>query len=186
MKKVLILIEIGFEEVEALTPADLLRRAGIEVVLATSARKKLVMGRNAITILCDETYSQLADQKFDMLLIPGGAGGVEELKRSQFVLDLIQKFHREQKWIAAICAGPLVLKTAGILKNQTLTSYPSAKGELEGITNYVEDRVVVDGNLITSRGPGTAIEFGLSLIKNLLGGIEGIEKANQIKTQVVG
>jgi len=181
MKKVLILIETGFEEVEALAPVDLLRRAGAEVVLATSVSNRQVKGRNEITIICDVTYESVEAQTFNMVIIPGGAGGVEVLGKNSFALNLIKEYFAQKKWVGAICAAPLVLKKAGVLHQQSITSYPSAKPELEKLTNYLEERVVTDGHLVTSRGPGTAVEFGLTLVEKLY----GRERANEIQRQII-
>ncbi|MES0489859.1 MAG: DJ-1 family glyoxalase III [Leptospirales bacterium] len=181
MKKVLILIETGFEEVEALTPVDLLRRAGAEVVLATSVSNCQVTGRNEITVLCDAAYETVDPGEFDMVVIPGGNGGVDALSKNSFALDLIREYFAQKKWVGAICAGPLVLKEAGVLNWQSITSYPSTKSELTAITNYSDERVVTDGHLITSRGPGTSVEFGLTLVEKLF----GPEKATEIQRQIV-
>ena len=182
MKKVLVFIENGFEEVEALAPVDLLRRAGAHVVMATGVANKTIVGRNQITIVCDNTYEEIRNENFDMVVVPGGKGCVDALQENSFALDLLKKYYNDKKWVAAICAAPLVLKRAGVLNNQSITSYPSNKPDLDQITNYLENRVVIDGNLITSRGPGTAVEFALALVEKLF----GPEKAAEIKTQVVG
>ena len=152
------------------------------MVLATSAPDLHVTGRNMITIVCDKTNDQVSGEDFDLLVLPGGGSGVEALQKSSFALDLIRSYFEQKKWVGAICAAPLVLKKAGVLHGQSITSYPSAQVELKGLTNYRQERVVIDDFLITSRGPGTAVEFGLALIEKLF----GPKKSFEIKTQVVG
>ena len=182
MKNVLILLEDGFEEIEALAPVDLLRRAGAHVTMATSNEDLQVTGKSGVTVLCNHTYNEISHQEYDLLILPGGGGGVDALCRSPFALEQIRKYFEQKKWVGAICAAPLVLKEAGVLQNHTITSYPSARKELESLSDYREERVVIDEFLIPSRGPGTAVEFALALIEKLY----GPEMSRQIKEQVAG
>jgi 4-methyl-5(b-hydroxyethyl)-thiazole monophosphate biosynthesis len=184
MKKVLLLLHPGVEEIEAVTAIDLLRRAGIEVLTVSVTSDLEVIGGRGIALKADALLS--ADPKqtfeaFDMLVIPGGPG-VDELRKHPGVLELVRRFHREDRLIAAICAAPLVLLDAGITPGHTLTSFPSAEEELRPkVKAYVSNRVVRDGKLITSRGAGTAEEFSLALIEILA----GPEAAEQTRKRIV-
>lgn len=187
MKKVLLLLHPGVEEIEAVTAIDLLRRAGIEVTTVSVTSHLEVTGGRGIALKADALLP--ADPKqafetfeaFDMLVIPGGPG-VDELRKHPDVLELVRRFHREDRWIAAICAAPLVLLDAGIIAEHVLTSFPSAEAELRPkVKAYVSDRVVRDGKLITSRGAGTAEEFSLALIEILA----GPEAAEQTRKRIV-
>lgn len=164
MKRVLCILENGFEEIETVTPVDLLRRAGVEVVMA-GVSSAMVKGRSGISIQADAMLKEIDLQNFDVLFLPGGPA-VMELRKNVQVLDLIRQYAAEEKIIAAICAAPLLLKDAGILEGKFFTAHFSTQAELPSTTG---ERVVEDGNLITSRGAGTAIEFGLALIEKMLG-----------------
>lgn len=164
----------GFEEIEAVTPIDLLRRAGAEVTIA-SLREGPVTGRCGIRIEADVLLSEVDPDSFDLLLIPGGPG-VAELRSDGRPVLLARDFNAAGKIIAAICAAPLVLKDAGLLDGRRFTSHDSVHDELPGVT---DERVVVDGNLITSRGAGTALDFGLALVRHLVGeaAVADVERA---------
>jgi protein deglycase len=175
MPKVVILLADGFEEVEAVAIVDVLRRADIEVTIAglhegpvTSARK--------IRVLPDTVIDTIRTEDFDMVLLPGGQPGSDNLNNDARVLTLIREFHTKGKLTGAICAAPYVLANAGILDGRHATSYPTYKDRL-GKVVYEEQTVVEDGNVMTSRGPGTALCFGLSIVAKLV----GKEKAQQIR-----
>ena len=176
-KRVLCLLVTGFEEIETITPIDLLRRAEAEVVIAALGREKLVTGRCGISVEADATLAEVADQDFDALLIPGGPG-VKALRTDGRPAELAKKFSEQNKLIAAICAAPTVLADAGLLTNRRFTAHFSVHSELPGA--LAEERVVKDGNLITSRGAGTAIEFGLALVGELFGETKASEVAKAI------
>lgn len=164
MKRVLCLLEKGFEEIEAIAPVDLLRRAGIEVVMAgVSARE--VTGKCGVRVISDALFSEVFSDDFDALLLPGGPA-VMELRNNAEVIALIRAFHVSGKLIAAICAAPLLLKDAGILKGERISAHDSTFGELPEITGR---RVEREANLLTSRGAGTAIDFGLAFVALLVG-----------------
>lgn len=164
MKRVLCLLENGFEEIEAVTPVDVLRRAGVEVVLAGVSGIS-VTGKSGIRIKADTLLENVGEDGFDALLLPGGPA-VMELRKNAVVLDLIRGFFGKEKLIAAICAAPLLLHDAGILDGREFTSHFSTKSELPGNTG---ESVVSDGTFITSRGAGTALEFGLEMVNVLSG-----------------
>ena len=156
----------AFEEVEALAPVDLLRRAGAEVTLASLAGDKLVTGRCGITVQADAALAEVIAREFDLLLIPGGPG-VETLRRDGRPARLAREFTQAGKAVAAICAAPTVLADAGLLTGKRFTAHFSVHGELARALG--NERVVEDGLLITSRGAGTALDFGLTLVRRLFG-----------------
>ena len=167
MKKVLVALAPGFEEIETITVVDILRRAGARVVLAAT-EKGPIEGSRGVSVLSDTLIDQVDDNDFDLVVLPGGQPGTANLQKNETVKAIIQNMHRSRKPVAAICAAPIILHSAGILKNMVATSHPSVREQLNGI-GYSEERVVVDGNIITSRSPGTALEFALKLVEILFG-----------------
>lgn len=167
MKKVLVALAPGFEEIETITVVDILRRAGARVVLAATEEGP-IEGSRGVSVLPNMLIDQIDDNDFDLVVLPGGQPGTTNLQKNEKVKTIIQNMHRSKKQVAAICAAPTILRTAGILKNTTVTSHPSVKDQLQDI-DYSEDRVVVDGNIVTSRSPGTALEFALTLVEILFG-----------------
>lgn len=167
MKTVLVILAPGFEEVEAFGPVDMLRRAGVDVTTAGTV-DGVIVGRNDIKTLADESLDHVMNDEFDMILLPGGRGGTENMMTDERVRRIIEHHNEEGKYIAAICAAPTVLADIGVTRGKTITSHPSVKSQFRTET-YSEDRLVVDGNIITSRGPGTALEFGLKLVEILAG-----------------
>jgi 4-methyl-5(b-hydroxyethyl)-thiazole monophosphate biosynthesis len=155
----------GFEEIEAVAAIDILRRGGVKVNLA-ALDFKLVDGGHDIMIKADSLIDTLPDYEFNMLILPGGGKGVENMLESEAVTTLIKRFDAEGKWIAAICAAPKVLEHAGILKGKKITCYPGIRNEIK-TAHHIDADVVVDHNIITSRGPATAIAFGLKLLETL-------------------
>ena len=162
MKRVLVPLAEGFEELEAVTIIDILRRAGIEVVVASLAGSP-VTGSHGIRIAADTPLAALVEQDFDMIALPGGMPGAEHLRNDPRIAGFVRRLHDLGRPVAAICAAPMVLAAAGILEGRRATSYP---GFLDGATG---EAVVVDRNVITSRGPGTALDFALALVEELLG-----------------
>lgn len=177
MAAVLAILAEGFEEIEALTPVDLLRRAGANVTLAALAEGIHVTGRSGITIHANTTLTAVEAATFDCLFLPGGPG-VKHLRADPRVKNLVLRQHTAGGWLAAICAAPTVLHDAGLLAGRRYTAHFSVAPELNAI--LAEERVVVDGRLITSRGAGTALDFGLVLIEKLL----SPEKAREIAQSV--
>ncbi|MBN1410583.1 MAG: DJ-1/PfpI family protein [Spirochaetales bacterium] len=176
MKKAGILLADGFEEVEAITPADFLNRAGVSVVTIGIGGNE-IKGSHGITIKTDTTIGRFS-QDLDCIIIPGGMPGAKNVAASAEALKLVNKTFKDGKLVAAICAAPAVVLTkTDIIKNKKVTSFPGYEKNFPDST-YLEDRVVVDGNLITSRGAGTAAEFALKIIENLVSG----EKADKIKS----
>ena len=172
-KSALVLLATGFEEIEATCPIDLLRRADVAVTTASCEKSLLVSGRSNIKIEADCLLNEQSARAHDPLVIPGGPG-VFELRDNPRILSLVQDFDRAGKIIGAICAAPLLLLDSQVLRNRKHTAHGSASSELPDL--MTDQLVVHDENLMTSRGAGTAVEFGLSLISALL----GKEKAKEI------
>lgn len=166
--KVLVLFAEGFEEVEGVTQVDFLRRAGVEVSTVSITDSKGVKGNFGITIQTEVTLGEINDEQYDMVVLPGGVKGMENLKANAKVTALLEKFYKEDKWVAAICASPTILGTIGLLEGKKAVCYPGFENGLIGAT-VVSDDVVVDGKIITSKGPGTSFQFALKLIEALCG-----------------
>jgi 4-methyl-5(b-hydroxyethyl)-thiazole monophosphate biosynthesis len=175
MPKVVILFAEGFEEVEAVAIVDVLRRAEIDVTIA-GLRQGPVTSARRVRVLPDTVIDTIRTEDFDMIVLPGGQPGSDNLNNDARVRRLITEFHAKGKLTGAICAAPYVLANAGILEGKHVTSYPTYRDRL-GKVVYEEQTVVEDGNVMTSRGPGTALCFGLSIVAKLV----GKEKALQIK-----
>ncbi len=176
-KKVLCLLVNGFEEIETVVPIDLLRRAGIEVTLASLTGQIAVTGRCQMTLMADTLLESINASQYDLLFIPGGPG-VKTLRNDTRPAQLAGSFVAAGKPVAAICAAPLVLHDAGLLKGRRFTAHFSTDNELpQALKN---ERVVVDGPIMTSRGAGTAIDFGLALVQHLAGAPAGESTAKAI------
>jgi len=171
MASVLLPLANGFEEVEAVSLIDVLRRGGVEVRIAHldgDMDTELVLGANGITIKADTSIKNVIVEDFDMILLPGGWGGTYALAENEIVQRLIKEFQVDNKVIGSICAAAFALKSAGVLTHN-YTCYPGAKEEID-YDGYRDDKMVVtDGNIMTSRGPGTALCFGLEILKRLVG-----------------
>jgi len=168
MKKIFIHLADGFEEVEAITPVDVLRRAGCEVVIVSVTGKKEVRGAHGITVLADRLFEESDYEYADMILLPGGQPGSDNLNRHEGLKKQIIVFHEQDKMIAAICAAPLVLGSAGVLKGKKATCFPGVEPKLTGAT-CTGNPVEIDGNITTGKGPGVAMKFSLSLVESLVG-----------------
>lgn len=166
MKKVLVPLAPGFEEIEALTVVDILRRAGAEVTTAGTTPGP-IEGRSAIRVLPD-TVMENAASDYDMIVLPGGAVGAENLRKNELVRAALERAAQKGRLVAAICAAPAVLSAVGVSRGRVVTSHPSVRGLLSEVT-VSEERVVADGNIITSQGPGTAMEFAFRLVETLFG-----------------
>lgn len=166
MKNALVILAPGFEEIEAITIIDLLRRADINVTTASISEKE-VTGSHNIPVIADALINEITNTDFDIVLLPGGPG-VSNLEKSQKVLDLILVQAAKNKLLGAICAAPIVLNRAGLLTNKSVTSHPSEEKTFTN-SNYLYENVVMDGNIITSRAVGTALDFSLKIIETLIG-----------------
>ncbi len=174
--RVLVPLANGFEEIEAITVIDILRRAGVEVVTAGVGAEVVEASRKTRHVP-DTTMEKAGDQGFDAIILPGGQVGANHLKKDSMVRDCLLRHARDGKWVAAICAAPTVLQDIGLLAGRRATSHPSVRGELTG-AQYVEERVVVDGRIVTSRAAGTAMEFAFKLVE-LLRGSQSVAEVNQ-------
>jgi 4-methyl-5(b-hydroxyethyl)-thiazole monophosphate biosynthesis len=182
MKKVLIPIADASEEVEAVITIDLLRRAGIHVVVASIYPDRLqVTASRKTKLVADALLSEVAHQSFDMIIIPGGLPGAAHLRDSEVLTKLLLQQNADNKWIAAICAAPVyVLQTHGILQGKAATCFPGEQNNLKD-QSRADETVVVDHNCITSQGVGTAIPFALEIIKQL----EGQAKSSDVARAIV-
>ncbi len=168
MKRAMIILAEGFEEMEAVAPIDVLRRAEVEVTVAGLDRDHVKAARGTV-IKTDKVFDG-GEPLPDALVFPGGLPGAENLAGSAMVKDYIRKMDSENRVIAAVCAAPaLVLGPAGVLKGKKATCYPGLEKNFDISVKHVKDEVVQDGNIITSRGPGTALPFALKIAENLVG-----------------
>ena len=177
---VYMLLGTGFEETEAIAPLDLLRRAGVEV-LTVGINGKVVYGSHKIGVEADIEIGQMDLTGLDMIILPGGLGGVASIRASQEAMDAIRFAYENGKYTAAICAGPTVLADLGIVDGKNATCYPGCEGGMGQALMAENAASVVDGKLITGTSAGCAIPFGLSLIEVL----KGKEEAERIAKQIV-
>ena len=178
MTRVLIPVVDGFEEIELVTPVDILRRCGVEVTMA-GLHDRHATGSPGIGLSLDALLADCMDSLYDALLLPGGPG-TRHLREAPQVLELVRRHHVGGSIIAAICAAPTILARAGILSGRRATCYPTCEGDMAGAI-LVHEPVVIDGTLITSRGAGTAMPFSLAVAEALM----GAEKARDIARAVV-
>jgi 4-methyl-5(b-hydroxyethyl)-thiazole monophosphate biosynthesis len=168
-----LLLAPGFEEVEAVTPADFLRRAGVEVRLV-GIGGRLVEGGHGIRLEADTAVEELTEEP-DGVIVPGGMPGAANIAASAAAMDLIRRTHARGRLVAAICAAPaVVLEPAGVLAGKRATCFPGFEERFTS-ARFSRNRVVVDGNVVTSRGPGTAAEFSIKLIELIAGRPKALE-----------
>lgn len=169
MPKVLVPLAEGCEELEAVTIIDLLRRGGIEVVVA-GLQPGIIKASRGTLLVPDCTLDVALHESYDMVVLPGGMPGMTHLRDDPRIIPLLQKMAREGKYTCAICAAPAVLASAGLLAGKTATSYPGFVEKMNlPDTTFSNEPVVKDGRVITSRGPGTAMDFALELVETLAG-----------------
>ena len=174
---ILVPLAKGFEEIEAVTIVDVLRRADLKVVTAGLSEIN-VEGSRGIEVIADTLFRDINPDEFDAIVLPGGSPGYVNLSNSNRLLDILRKFNSEKKMIAAICAGPIVLAKAGIIGNRDVTVFPGLEKE---VPKYVNEEVVCSDNIITSKGAGTAMKFALKIVEIFL----GKSKMEEIKEQLV-
>jgi len=166
MVKALVILADGFEEMEAITPIDLLRRAGIDV-LVLGLGKKQVRSARGVEIVADDIFDSKKDYAdFEAIILPGGPG-TEKLLADNGVINCVKDFYKNEKLCCAICAAPKVFDKAGILEKRQFTCFPPVKKDIKS-GKYIDDAVVQDENILTSKAAGTAIDFSLVIIDNLL------------------
>ena len=178
-RQVLVPIADGSEEIEAVCIIDVLRRAGASVTVASVGGLQVTASRG-VKLVADTLISECADKTFDLIALPGGMPGAEHLRDSRELTEMLKRQQKEGRLYGAICASPVVvLLHHGLLKGKMATSHPGFSDSLEN-SDEVESRVVVDGNCVTSRGPGTAIEFALTLVEILFGDKKAVEVAKSM------
>ena len=180
MAKVLVPLANGCEELEAVTIIDLLRRAGVEVISAGLQPGPVQASRGTV-LLPDKLLDDVENELFDLIVLPGGLPGADHLDQDPRIKTLLNANHQRGAYIGAICAAPKVLANAGLLQNKTATAYPGVLDPMQfPATKVTTATVEIDGNVITSKGPGTAMDFALTLIECLC----GAEKRQEITTQL--
>jgi len=167
-KRVLVPLAEGFEEIEAVAIVDVLRRAEVEVVVAGLTSRRVV-GAHGMALEADALLAEVDATTFDMLVLPGGMPGTVHLLEDERVLAAVRELHARGRTTAALCAAPRVLATAGVLAGREVTSHPSVRGMLAPAEVRANPRVIRSGTIVTSQGPGTAIEFALELVRELAG-----------------
>jgi 4-methyl-5(b-hydroxyethyl)-thiazole monophosphate biosynthesis len=181
MANVLVPLAEGCEELEAVTIIDLLRRAGVDVTTA-SLQDGPIRASRGVVLVADMTLDQALQQDYDMVVLPGGLPGADHLDQDARIQQLLKTMANSGRFTAAICAAPKVLASAGLLQGKRATGYPGVLSALDLSSTTVEDVAVLqDGKVITSRGPGTAMDFALSLIENLV----GTDKRNEVEAALV-
>lgn len=170
MKKLLFILADGFEEIEAFLPVDFLRRLNFEVTLSGFFATE-VTGSHGITVKADKLLKDIP-LDFDALVLPGGMSGSVNLRDNPTVINIVKRFYKEDKLIAAICAAPIALDKAGILQGKKHTAHPSVKDSFKS-SIYTGNRIEIDNNIITGKGPGVSAEFALTIAKYLGKGAEG-------------
>lgn len=179
MKTALVLFADGSEELEAVTIVNILRRAGITVTLAGLSAGAL-RGSRGVTIVPDTTLDAVLHDSFDMIVLPGGQPGTRHLQADARVLKLVQQMAGLGRYVAAICAAPSVLASAGLLDGKRATCFPTCLDEFPNV-DLQTAAIVEDGKIITSRGPGTAMDFALLLVERLA----GYAKRNEVEAGLV-
>jgi 4-methyl-5(b-hydroxyethyl)-thiazole monophosphate biosynthesis len=182
MMKTTILIHLatGFEETEAVTIVDVLRRAGLDVTIVSLTSTLKVTGAHNISIEADLLYDEADYTHAKMIILPGGMPGTTNLMNHAGLVGQLKNFNQEEKWIAAICAAPMILGSLGFLQNRKSVCYPGFESNLTGAT-VVNEPFMVDGHIITGRGVGTALAFSLEIVRQL----KGDQLASELRTALV-
>jgi len=177
---VYMLLGTGFEETEAIAPLDLLRRAGVEIA-TVGLNGRSIRSSHGVTVEADMEIGQMDLTNLDMIILPGGLGGVASIRACREAMDAIAFAWENGKWVAAICAGPTVLQDLGITDGKRVTCFPSCESAMENASLVPGAAAIRDGKLITGTSAGCAIPFGLELVRAL----KGDEEAERIKNQIV-
>lgn len=168
MKKANIYLAEGFEEIEAITVIDVLRRADVDVNIISISNAVEVKGAHNVTVIADSTFDEIDNKSADILILPGGMPGTANLDKHEGLKSLIKEFYKDEKYIAAICAAPSILGKMELLESSMATCYPGFEKDLKGAI-HSDDLVIRHKNIITSKGPGTAMLFALELVDILVG-----------------
>ncbi|MCG8570153.1 MAG: DJ-1/PfpI family protein [Spirochaetes bacterium] len=177
--KIKVLLANGFEETEAITVIDILRRAGYDLKTVSIHSDNTVESAHGIKVIADEKLTEADFSQTELLFLPGGVPGVPNLADNEKVIKIVQDFHEQKKYLTAICAAPFVLDQAGVINDKNYTCYPSWRDKIKA-KNHSKSKVVVDDHLITSQGVGTAILFGLKIVEILSGQKKSEELAKAI------
>lgn len=177
---IIVFLADGFEEVEALTVVDYLRRVDIEVDMVSINREKNVKGAHGIEVIADKVIEGLNIEEYSGAVIPGGLPGATNLQKNSHVIEIVKKMHDKEKLLAAICAGPIVLEEAGVIDDKNFTCYPGFHKEI-GVGHYIDENTVKDKNVITGKGPALAIDFALEIVNYLL----GRDKKEELKKDIL-
>lgn len=175
-KRILVPLAEGFEEIEAITIIDILRRANLEVITASLTDNLEVKGGHNITVKADTILDKVINEDFDAISLAGGMGGMNNLKNDKRIIEKIKKMYNDKKLVSAVCASPIVLGEAKVL-NGKYTCYPSCEKSINMGEYQDKDLAVVDKNIITSKGPATSIIFALEIVKYLTGSIKELSKS---------
>ena len=176
MKTIFVFLADGFEEIEALAPVDILRRAGLSVKTVSVMDEQVVAGAHGVPVLADVMFDEINAEDAEMILLPGGLPGATNLDAHQGLSQMILDFAKEEKPMAAICAAPLVFGNRGLLEGKKATCYPGFETYLKG-AQYTAALVEKDGNFITGKGPGAAMEFAFAIVEKYC----GMDKVNELK-----
>ena len=176
MKTIFVFLADGFEEIEALAPVDILRRAGLSVKTVSVMDEQVVAGAHGVPVLADVMFDEVNAEDAEMILLPGGLPGATNLDAHQGLSQMILDFAKEEKPLAAICAAPLVFGNRGLLEGKKATCYPGFETYLKG-AQYTAALVEKDGNFITGKGPGAAMEFAFVIVEKYC----GMDKVNELK-----
>ena len=168
MSKTAIFFATGYEEIEALTVVDILRRAGEEIVMVSVTDERRVTGSHGIEVTMDQTLSEVSFDETDVIVLPGGMPGTKNLEACEALMEQVDAFVKAGRTVAAICAAPSILGHRGHLKGKKACSFPTMESQLEG-ADVKQEPAVIDGNIITGRGMGAAIPFGLAILEKLQG-----------------
>ena len=180
MKKIALFLAEGFEEIEALTVVDLARRARLEIQTVSISEEKEVPGSHGILVTADEVIGNIDFEELDMIVLPGGLPGTDNLENCTLLQEKIRYFLQTGRQVAAICAAPRIFGHLGVLEGKQAVCYPTMEGELKG-AQIPDTTTAVSGNLITARGMGCAIDFGLKIVEHYA----GKDKARELEEQIV-
>lgn len=174
------MLAVGFEEIEALTVVDLLRRVNITTEMVSITKEYTVAGAHNISVRADKIFDEVDFNEVDMIVLPGGMPGTKNLEEFKPLMEQLDSFHSTQKYLSAICAAPSILGHRGMLKGKNACSFPGFEGDLEG-ANITQNPIEISGHIITSRGMGTAIDFGLAIIARF----QGQERADKLAETIL-
>ncbi len=179
MGKLAVFFAEGYEEIEALTVVDICRRCALDVDMVSVTKERTVRGSHGICVQMDKVYAEADFEGYDMLVLPGGMPGTKNLEAHQGLMDWVDRFYKDGRYIAAICAAPSIFGHRGILAGRRACSYPGFENHLEG-ARVTKGPVEIDGHVITSRGMGTAIDFGLAIAGIFVGEEKAADMAEAI------